>query len=97
MNNQNYRFKLLYLSTIAFSIYFTENYAELKFLQFCFFNFARIASIPVIWDYNWLIVTWATYAFGLAEETYERGDGIAKQVDPNFKYPFAHDTLTEIG
>jgi hypothetical protein len=97
MNNQNNLFKLLYLLTIGFSILSTKNYAELILLQFCFFNFARIASIPVIWDYNWLIVSWATIAFGLVEETYERGDGIAKHVDPNFKYPFAHDMLTEIG
>lgn len=53
--------------------------------------------MAVIWDCNLLIVTWATCAYGLVGETTESAEGIVKHVDPNFIYPFAHETATEIG
>ena len=53
--------------------------------------------MAVIWDCNLLIVSWATCAEGLEGETTESAEGIVKHVDPNFIYPFAHETDTVIG
>ena len=53
--------------------------------------------MAVIWDCNLLIVSWDASAEGLEGETTESAEGIVKHVDPNFIYPFAHETDTVIG